>query len=196
MAERPPQARQAQADPRAWLNTWDRGVVMTEIAQPPLKHDINFYVRGLMHKLVANLRYVDKTTPVAVASFVYLDTDPTQANLLGEAIAEGLIHEIHKFGIPVIDYKTPSDISISDDGRYFFSKDVNELAAQLPIRYVFAGTLVKNVDGYIVNARVIGKHSKAVVASAQVYIPEAAARAVLENNIEVRPGRQVRLVVQ
>ncbi len=40
-----------------------------------LTNDINFYIRGLMQDLVSNLQYVNNTTPVAVTSFTFLDSD-------------------------------------------------------------------------------------------------------------------------
>jgi hypothetical protein len=67
------------------------------------KLNINHYARGLMQDLVANLQYVNSSTPLAVVSFVMLDSDYNQSSLLGNQMAESLIHEIHKFGIPVID---------------------------------------------------------------------------------------------
>lgn len=141
--------------------------------------DINYYVRGLMQNLVTNLQYVNSSTPLAVASFVLLDGDYNETNLLGDQISESLIHEIHKFGIPVIDFKITDKISVTKQGDFIFSRDTKKLKSDLPIRYIVAGTLVKQQGGYLVNARIVGAVSKAVVASAQSYIPADVAGGIL-----------------
>ncbi|TWX67488.1 hypothetical protein ESZ39_13370 [Colwellia sp. C1TZA3] len=159
-----------------------------EVDQDKLKHNstmlpknINYYVRGLMQDLVGNLQYVNTSTPVAVTSFVLLDGDYNKTNLLGNQISESLIHEIHKFGIPIIDFKTTDYIRVTQQGDFTFSRDYKELKDGLPIRYVVGGTLVKHQGGYLVNARIIGVESKAVVASAQSFIPADVTGAIMNS---------------
>lgn len=140
--------------------------------------NINQYVRGLMHQLVDNVKYVNESTPLAVTSFVLLDSDLQTTNLVGNQIAESFIHEVHKFGLPVLDYKTTDFFRISDDGDYIFSRDYMELRSDLPIDYVLSGTLTKHQKGYLVNARIIGIKSKAIVASAQGLVPDYAIKSL------------------
>lgn len=146
-----------------------------------LSNNINFYMRGLMQDLISNLQYVNERTPVAVTSFVFLDSDLEQTNLLGNQIAESLIHEIHKVGIPVLDFKVTDSLRITPEGDFVSSRDFNELATDIPIRYIVTGNLVKHQGGYLVNARVVGIISKAVVASAQSFIPAHVAKAILSS---------------
>ena len=133
--------------------------------------NINFYVRGLMQDLVSNMKYVNSSTPIAVTSFVMLDSDFQYSDILGKQISESFIHEVHKFGIPVIDFKTTDFVRVTPDGDFIFSKDYLELEGDLPIKYAVAGTLTKQLTGYLINARVVGIDSKAVVASAQGFLP-------------------------
>ncbi|WP_233267427.1 FlgO family outer membrane protein [Paraglaciecola sp. L3A3] len=142
-------------------------------------HNINYYVRGLMQDLMANLEYVNETTPVAVTSFVMLNSDYNQANILGIQIAESLIHEVHKFGIPVIDFKTTGYIRVTEKGDFAFSKDYEELSEEMPARYIVGGTMLKINDGYLINARIVGIKSQAVVASAQSLIPNHISEPIL-----------------
>jgi TolB-like protein len=142
-------------------------------------HDINHYVRGLMQDLVANLQYVNATTPVAIVSFVMLDSDYNDSNLLGIQIAESLIHEVHKFGIPVIDFKTTGFIRITEQGDFAFSKDYEDFSGDMPARYIVGGTMLKHTDGYLINARIVGVTSQAVVASAQSFIPNSVSDPIL-----------------
>ncbi len=144
----------------------------------PLK-TINHYARGIMHDLVNNLDYVNSKTPIGVSSFIFLDGDFYQANLLGNQLAESFLHEIHQFGIPVIDFKTTDYIRVTEKGDFVFSRDFLELKDNQPIKYVLAGTLVKHQGGILVNARIVGLESKAVVASAQGFLPENIVSALL-----------------
>lgn len=154
--------------------------------------NINHYVRGLMHQLADNVKYVNQSTPIAVTSFVLLDSDLQKTNLVGNQIAESFIHEIHKLGLPVLDYKTTDFFRVSTEGDYIFSRDYMELRSDLPIDYVLSGTLTKHQKGYLVNARIIGIKSKAVVASAQGLVPDYAVKSLqnTKNNdgIPLRKG--------
>lgn len=154
--------------------------------------NINHYVRGLMHQLADNVKYVNQSTPIAVTSFVLLDSDLQKTNLVGNRIAESFIHEIHKLGLPVLDYKTTDFFRVSTEGDYIFSRDYMELRSDLPIDYVLSGTLTKHQKGYLVNARIIGIKSKAVVASAQGLVPDYAIKSLqnTKNNdgIPLRKG--------
>ncbi|AGH45404.1 hypothetical protein C427_3295 [Paraglaciecola psychrophila 170] len=142
-------------------------------------HDINYYVRGMMQDLAANLQYVNSSTPVAVVSFVMLDSNYNDSNLLGIQIAESLIHEVHKFGIPVIDFKTTGYIRVTEQGDFAFSRDYEDFTGEMPARYIVGGTMLKHTDGYLINARIVGMQSQAVVASAQSFIPNSVSEPIL-----------------
>lgn len=162
-----------------YKNALATDVKRQENIQNSKQRSINHYVRGLMQDLVANLQYVNSTTPVAVVSFVMLDSDYNDANLLGIQIAESLIHEVHKFGIPVIDFKTTGYIRVTEQGDFAFSKDYEDFSGQMPARYIVGGTMLKHTDGYLVNARIVGVKSQAVVASAQSFIPNSVSAPIL-----------------
>jgi len=135
--------------------------------------NINHYARGIMQDLLSNLQYVGAATPVAIADFVYLNSDYSESDLVGRQLAEAFSHEVHKLGIPVVDYKLTDYIRVTPNGDFALSKDYLELSGEIPIRYVLTGTLVKDRNTTIVNARIVGVQSKAIVASAQGVIPSA-----------------------
>ena len=145
-------------------------------------HNINHYVRGMMHQLIGNLKYVNTQTPIGVSSFVFLNSKLDETSLLGNQIAESFIHEVHQVGIPVIDFKTMDFIRVTDQGDFIFTRDFLELNAGVSIQYILTGTLSKYQSGYLVNARIIGLTSKAVVASAQGYIPDNIANSLTMDN--------------
>lgn len=149
-----------------------------------LPKNINFYMRGLMQDLVSNLQYVNKSTPIAVTSFVFLDGNFQQTSLLGNQMSESLIHEIHKVGIPVLDFKVTDYLKVTQQGDFISSRDYKQLSENIPIQYVVTGNLVKHQGGYLVNARVVGLSSKAVVGSAQSFIPANVANALLNSTLK------------
>lgn len=148
---------------------------------PPKHKNINHYVRGIMQDMVENLQYVTTKTPMAVSSFVFLDDDYNDSSLLGNQIAESFMHELHNFGVPVIDFKTTDYMRVTPTGDFVFSRDYLELNQEQDFQYVLAGTLVSHQGGVLVNARIVGMKSKAVVGSAQGFIPQSVVDALNSN---------------
>jgi TolB-like protein len=144
---------------------------------------INDYARGIMQDLVANLQHVNASTPMAVTSFVFLDGDYVSSGLLGKQLAESFVHEIHKYGLAVIDYKTSDSVRVTQTGDDVLSRVPLEFTNNLPVKYVLTGTLVKHQGGVLVNARIVDIKSKAVVASAQGLLPARVSDALLDSEL-------------
>lgn len=136
------------------------------------RKNINHYVRGMMQDMAENLQYVNQKTPLAVSSFVFLDDEYDDASLLGNQLSESFMHELHHFGVAVIDFKTTDYMRVTPQGDFVFSRDYLELNEEQNFQYVLAGTLVNHQGGVLVNTRIIGLMSKAVVGSAQGFIPQ------------------------
>jgi len=109
-------------------------------------------------------------TPIAVASFVNLNT-LENTNWLGQQIAEDMIHELHRRGEVVLDYKVTGSIKVTPEGDFIFSRDWTELAKRVPVSRILTGTLVRNDQGVVVNARILSLKTHMVEASAQAFIP-------------------------
>ncbi len=137
----------------------------------PLTKHIGDYVKNMTQDLIANMEYVNEGTPVGVTHFALLDSDLQQTDLLGKQMAESFVHELHKFRVPVIDFKATEYIRITEGGDFVLSRDYLELSSSLPIEYVLTGTMTKHQGGVLVNARILGVDSRAVVASAQMLVP-------------------------
>jgi len=137
----------------------------------PLTKHIGDYVKNMTHDLIANMEYVNNKTAIGVTHFALLDTDLQQTDLLGRQMAESFVHELHKFRVPVIDFKATEYIRITEGGDFVLSRDYLELSSSLPIEYVLTGTMTKHQGGVLVNARILGMESRAVVASAQMLVP-------------------------
>lgn len=146
---------------------------------PSSKVTINHYIQGMMHDLVANLDLSKPGMIVGMTSFVYLDGPYDQADLLGNQLSEGFMHEVHMFGLSVVDFKTTDYIRVTPQGDFVFSRDFMELREQQPIEFVLGGTLVQHQGGTLVNARIVSVASKKVLATAQGFLPQHVVNALL-----------------
>ncbi|TMP37050.1 FlgO family outer membrane protein [Pseudoalteromonas rubra] len=160
-----------------------RGVQQMTVSQRMAAKNVTHYVQKLMQDMVSNVKYINDQTPVAVSSFVFLDEDFNHATLLGNQIAESFIHELHNFGVPVIDFKTTDFMRVTKHGDFIFSRDFLELSDELPFKYVLAGTLTHHQGGILVNARIVGMQSKVVVGTAQGFLPQAVVNALRDGAI-------------
>jgi TolB-like protein len=133
---------------------------------------VNHYVQSMMHDLAANLEVLNTTFSVGVTSFVYLDGDYQQGDLLGNQLSEAFMHEATQFGMAVTDFKTTDYIRVTPTGDFTFSRDFLELTQQYPISVVLGGTLVRHQGGVMVNARMVNVNDKKVLATAQTFIPQ------------------------
>ncbi|GAB5381628.1 MAG: hypothetical protein Alis3KO_08280 [Aliiglaciecola sp.] len=136
-----------------------------------LSKHVGDYVQSMTQDLISNMEYLTDKTPVGVTNFALIDSDLQRTNLLGYQLSESFIHELHKFRIPVIDYKATDYIRVTDHGDFLLTRDFLELTDRAPIQYILTGTLTKHQSGYLVNARILGLESKAVVATAQMLMP-------------------------
>ncbi|MBL0711677.1 MAG: hypothetical protein JJV99_11795, partial [Colwellia sp.] len=122
-------------------------------------------------KLIENMKYVTEKTPIAVTSFVNLDSNLQTTSIFGNQLAESFMNELQEFGLSVVDFKHTGAVHVTPDGDFSFSRNGNELGRYPSIEYVLSGTLTYNARGVIVNARITGTESKIVVASAKGFIP-------------------------
>lgn len=139
---------------------------------------VNHYVQSMMHDLAANLEVLSTTFSLGVTSFVYLDGDYQQGDLLGNQLSEAFMHEATQFGIAVTDFKTTDYIRVTPTGDFTFSRDFLELTQQYPIGVVLGGTIVRHQGGVLVNARMVNVNDKKVLATAQTFIPQNVVQAL------------------
>ncbi|MDZ7869481.1 MAG: FlgO family outer membrane protein [Rheinheimera sp.] len=140
--------------------------------QPQAAVNVNHFVQSMMHDLVANLDLVNPQMVIGMTSFVYLDGPYDQTDLLGNQLSESFMHEVHQFGLGVIDFKTTDYIRVTPQGDFVFSRDFMDLKEEQPIEYVLGGTLVRHQGGTLINARLVSVASKKVAATAQGFIPQ------------------------
>jgi TolB-like protein len=139
---------------------------------------VSDYVEAMAFKLIKNMQYVTPNTPVAVASFVPVDSNLEETNLLGLHLTENFVHQAQQLGLSVIDYKSTGTIRVTETGDFTFSRDIDELRQWHPIEYVLSGTFTVKDTGVEVHARMVGIESRVVVASAMGFIPNVVANKV------------------
>ncbi|EGQ8493113.1 FlgO family outer membrane protein [Vibrio cholerae] len=134
------------------------------------RHTLDFFVESLTEDLMLSNTSISARTPIAVTSFVDLQNmDAT--NWLGNTVSEGFIHQFQRRGFKVVDFKTTGSIQVTQQGDFAFSRDWKNLSSEQEVQYVLTGTMLRQEGGVIVNARVVGMHSRIVVASAQGFLP-------------------------
>lgn len=147
--------------------------------------NINHYIQSLTHDLVSNLEYMTTDTALGVTTFSYVDSDLNKGSLLGNHLSEAFMHEFHKMRIPVIDFKLTKYIRVTDEGDFALSRDFMELDDIKSVEYILTGTFVNHRNGVLVNARIVGVKSRAVVASAQTLLPAYTVDDLLNNSEKV-----------
>jgi len=106
---------------------------------------------------------------IAVASFVNMTT-LDETDRLGMTLAENLMHEMYVRGFGVVDFKARDHVKVRSNGDFVFSRDVAELRRNHNIHYFLAGTLARNGDGIVINARLIQADSGIIVSSGQAFL--------------------------
>ena len=154
-------------------------------AQQPLL-TVNDYVRNLVHELMALQHKLDSDSQLGVTDFSYVDSALDQGTVFSNHLSEAMIYDLHKFGVPVLDYKVTDYIRVTESGDFVLSRNFEELSDEVAIRYVVTGTLTTHQQGVLVNARLVQIDNKRVVSAARTFIPRHIVQAVIS-----RQGEQV-----
>ena len=85
-------------------------------------------------------------------------------------LAENMMHEMHVRGFGVVDFKTRETLKVKTSGDFVFSRDINELKKQYNIHYFLSGTISRNVDGAVINARLVQADTSLIVSTAQGFL--------------------------
>jgi TolB-like protein len=152
---------------------------------------LDYYVRTLTHELVSNMTHVKPDSVLASSSFVYVDGDFLSMPTFAKQLQEGFTYEFHKIGQPIVEFKSTGFIRITREGDFALSKDFTELDQVQPIDYILLGTLTELMSGVQVNAKLVGVRSHAVVAVAQITIPQEVIDNIIPSTIK---GQQIKIV--
>lgn len=132
------------------------------------------YVTQSTNELVSNLTYLTPKSVIAITNFVFTDSDFNSSPIFAAQLKESYIYEFYKLGQPTIELRASGLIKVTDNGEFFLTKDYRLLRSKLPVDYVLVGTISRLKSGVILNARIVGVESQAVVAASQTFIPQSA----------------------
>ena len=142
--------------------------------------NVNHYAKWLTQDLFANIDFPNNNNTFVVVNFALLDSNLNKTNHFGRQMTEAMIHEVHKTGFSVIDLKASGFIRMTEAGDVFYqSEDYLELSPTSDASHVITGTLTKHQGGYLVNAKVIFLANRALVSSAQIFVPYDVVDAVM-----------------
>jgi TolB-like protein len=132
-------------------------------------------------------------SPIAVTSMVNLSTLET-TNWLGEQLAEDFVHELHRRGEVVLDYKVTGSIKVTPEGDFSMSRDWTELSKRVPASRILTGTMSRNDMGVVLNMRIINMRTRMVEATSQGFIPNEMLKGQLDSGraVLVTKGMVVR----
>ena len=133
--------------------------------------ELNWLVARMTDQLMERKSLPTLSEPIAVASFVDLDT-LKDTNWMGLQIEESFIYELNRRGEVVVDFKTTGSIQVTPSGDFVMSRNYKDLSARLPISRILTGTFSRNQQGILVNARIIDLRTKMVETTAQSLIPQ------------------------
>ncbi len=123
-------------------------------------------------------------SPIAVTSMVNLSSLES-TNWLGQQLAEDFVHELHRRGEVVLDYKVTGSIKVTPEGDFTMSRDWTELSKRIPASRILTGTMSRNDMGVVLNMRIINMRTRMVEATSQGFVPNE----LLKGNLD--SGRAV-----
>ena len=128
-------------------------------------------VSNFLANQLANNRDINNVSDsrIAIASFVNIN-NLGETNKLGMELAENMMHEMHVRGFGVVDFKTRGALKVKPNGDFVFSRDINELRKEYNIHYFLSGTIARNADGVVINARIVQADTSLVVSTAQSFL--------------------------
>lgn len=159
-------------------------------------NSLHMHVERLVRQLLSTSQYIDNTNTIAVGTILptmYSNGESLPSHsALGLQIQESLMTFATQAGLKVIEYKTTTNIKISEHGDKMLSRQVNELSPNISADYFLTGTYTLQESNTMVNIRLIQVPENIVLAAATDYVPNDAmwstSKVTLKNNQIYRNG--------
>lgn len=150
-----------------------RSTLKSEMSNP---YQYSEQVELLVDELSKLDKYDLTSKKTIVSTFVWNESftserDNNSLKLLGIHLAEQTKHQLVHNDANVIEGYSGKSLAISDDGTYFLSRDIDELASHVKADYVVTGIMSKQKQGIMVNAYVVEFTTQLIVGSAQQLFP-------------------------
>ena len=155
------------------------------------KSQLTDYIQRSTHELIRNTTYVQDKSVIAMTNFVFVGGDFNDSPLFASQIKESYIYEFYRLGQPILELRSSGLIKVTDKGEFFLTKDYRQLRSKYPIDYVLVGTISRLKNGVMLNTRIVGAESFAVVGASQLFIPQSAINDYIPS---LKNTRKVKLV--
>lgn len=143
--------------------------------------NISDYVNMMAYELVNTSRELGAGSRVGVASFVDMETMNTTSTL-GRQLAESFMYELQQHGMAVVDFKTRDTIQVTSTGDFIFSRDFKNLRKQHNVNYILSGTVTQQLNGVLVNVRMINLQTKVLAGTAQAFVPRNVTELLIDSD--------------
>ena len=107
-----------------------------------------------------------------VASIVSLE-NPNEANRIGLALSNSMVHALQVQGYRAIDFHLRKVMQVTAGGDFVTSNSVNELRNSFDITYMVTGTLSEHSDGLIITLRMVDWETGVIVSTAEAHLTAA-----------------------
>lgn len=172
--------RPGSADVEATNSGWFAGLTSTDEAEDNnTVRNVHEYATGVAQALFDGISEKVKLRPLMVSSFVdvvSLKSEPTSRDpmaLLGLQLEESFITLASEKGFHVKESRTRNSIAMLDDQTQVLSRNQAFLESELELGYFLTGTLTRQENGAMVNARLIDLSNNQVVSAAASFIPDS-----------------------
>lgn len=91
---------------------------------------------------------------------------------LGLQVQDSLQSLLVQQGLQVVEFKLTNDIYLRNNQDKVLTRELAQLESVHEVEYYLTGTLLRQEDAYVVNAKLVNVKSKQVVAAATEYIPD------------------------
>jgi TolB-like protein len=114
--------------------------------------------------------HIEDLSKLAIITFVDVSSYK-RPNELGRVIAEDFIHEMHRRGENVYEHHLIGYVEVTPEGDIMLSRNARELARKMAVSRFLIGTLSRNREGYVVNARIVSLKNNLVESTAVGIVP-------------------------
>lgn len=162
------------------------------IIEPVVTASYETLVEELVTQLVNLKSYQYSEQNTIVSTFVWNESltaqnDITPLSSLGLHLAEQTKFHLVQKEVKIIEAYGSQALSMSDEGTYFLSRDLDELYSHLDANYIVTGVMSKQKLGVMVNAYVVDFETKLIVGSAQQLFPHSIFEN--ENSVTQKKGK-------
>ena len=133
------------------------------------ENEIEEAVNEIANQLLSNIKTTyQKNYKIIITSFVNLD-NLSKTSILGRALSEALIDELHIRKFHVIDFRTQDLVIVNKNGEFSLTRDQTRLTNEIPFGLILVGTYSKlSKNKVLINVRIINNETFDIMSTAKI----------------------------